>query len=89
MKLLIKLVLSYTVLMVIAFLVLMSVNRSTDYKGRDITAYNKMVYEINEGYNAGTSIETLEEKYGCRIIFSTEPVETMALQVEDAVKNMI
>ena len=75
MKLLIKLVLSYTVLMVIAFLVLMSVNHSTDYKGRDITAYNKMVYEINEGYNAGASIETLEEKFGCRIIFSTDLVD--------------
>ena len=75
MKLLIKLTLFYTVLMVIAFLVLMVVNSNTDYEGRDITAYNKMVYEINEEYNAGTSIETLEEKYGCQIIFSTDLVD--------------
>ena len=75
MKLLIKLTLFYTVLMVIAFLVLMLVNKNTDYEGRDITAYNKMVYEINEEYNAGTSIETLEEKYGCQIIFSTDLVD--------------
>ena len=75
MKLLIKLALFYTVLMVIAFFVLMLINRNTDYEGRDITAYNKMVYEMNEEYNEGTSVETLEEKYGCRIIFSTDLVD--------------
>ena len=75
MKQLIKIAIIFTVLMVIAFILLMYINKSTDFKGRDITEYNRMQYDIYDDYNAGETIEALEKQYNCSIILTTELVE--------------
>ena len=42
------------------------------FEKRDIARYNDQIIRITKEYEEGRSVEELEQKYGCRIIFSKE-----------------
>ena len=65
----------YTLLVIISFSVVFYISRHLGFEKRDIANYNKMVYDINDEYIAGATIEELEQKYDCRIILTTKLVE--------------
>ena len=75
MKQIIKLALLFTIVMIMAYAIMLYINKNTDFKGRDITEYNRMVHQINDDYNFGMTIDDLERKYNCSIILTTDLVE--------------
>ena len=75
MKQIIKLALFFTIVMIMAYAIMLYINKNTDFKGRDITEYNRMVHQINDDYNSGMTIDNLERKYNCSIILTTDLVD--------------
>ena len=76
MKHLKVLILAFTFLMIAALIVIMKVNRDTDYKGRDLSSYNDMLYKINSEYLRGDSVSDIEKRYNCRIVLSNDLVNS-------------
>ena len=71
MKSLRGIILLFAALMGAALVVLLFMNQKTEYHGRDVSYYNDRLLTMQKDYLEGTPVETLEEKYGCRIIFAT------------------
>lgn len=70
------LILVFTVFMIASLITILRVNRDTDYKGRDLSTYNDMLYKINDEYKKGDAIEDIEKRYGCTIVLSNELVNS-------------
>ena len=61
----------YVILMGAALAALIIMHANMEYKGRDITIYNDRLLSMQAEYLEGASVESLEEKYDCRILFAT------------------
>ncbi|MBQ7425294.1 MAG: hypothetical protein IJV21_03425 [Lachnospiraceae bacterium] len=62
-------------LMAAALIVIFSARGRFDRKKRDISFYNDKLISMEKDYLAGTSIEELESRYGCDIVFSSSLVD--------------
>ena len=60
----------YVILMGAALAALIIMHANMEYKGRDITIYNDRLLSMQAEYLEGASVESLEEKYDCRILFA-------------------
>ena len=65
----------FTVLMLAVLLAGIRAEESLSFQRRDISEYNDMICRMYEDFRAGEQADTLEEKYHCRIIPSTELVD--------------
>ncbi len=66
----------YTVLMAAALLVFLHQYDKNRMQERDIAYYNDCLIRMYEDYGKGVAEESLEETYGCQIVFSKELVQT-------------
>ncbi len=70
MKLLKRIVILFTLFMLVTLFMFSKINKRNTYIRRDIVSYNDMLYMIADDYNAGLSEAEIEEKYGCIIVLS-------------------
>ena len=76
MKWIIKPLLIYTLVMTVVLGIFSVTFGRREYMGRDMSYYNDQLYNINDDYEAGASIDDLEQKYECDIILSTDNIHT-------------
>ena len=72
MKKLRGITIAFVLLMAAVLLVLLVLAGDMGFEKRDIARYNDQIIRITKEYEEGRSVEELEQKYGCRIIFSKE-----------------
>ena len=50
-----RILIFFTLFMAAALYTFISLNKSSNFTGRDIVYYNDMIYSINDDYSAGSS----------------------------------
>ncbi|MBR6173675.1 MAG: HAMP domain-containing histidine kinase [Eubacterium sp.] len=72
MKKLRGITIAFVLLMAAVLTVLLILAGDMRFEKRNISEYNDRIIRISEEYEAGQSVEELEQRYGCQIIFSKE-----------------
>lgn len=76
MKWIIKPLVIYMLVMIAVLVIFSMTFGRRQYKGRDMSYYNDLIYSINDDYEAGYTIGDIEEKYDCNIILSTKNIDS-------------
>jgi signal transduction histidine kinase len=63
-------VLTYTVIMIVALAMFIKVDKNIEYKDRDILYYNEQLHKVIRAYEAGVAEDVIESEYECEIVFS-------------------
>ncbi len=72
MKLIKRILITYTLLMLISLGIFTLRARQFDETDRDMSYYNDLLYKVCDDYKAGLPEEDIEKKYNCSIVFSKE-----------------
>lgn len=72
MKLIKRILITYTLLMLLSLGIFMLRARQFDETDRDISYYNDLLYKVCDDYKAGIPEEEIEKKYDCIVVLSKE-----------------
>lgn len=72
MKIIRRIAIFFTVIMVFALVLFIYLNRQFTFKKRDLVYYNDLLHKAEEQLETGNSIENVQKLYNCEIILSKE-----------------
>ncbi len=72
MKSLRRIFISFTIFMIIIFILFFNQSRKMDFGKRDIVYYNDLLHQVSLDIENGVAESDVEDKYTCRIILSKE-----------------